>query len=202
MIIWYRNHASTTIASETRAARRSPTMQSSASTGGRHFLTISLDTAGLRRRVWRAGIFKDNCQLVVCYCVSSDHAYRNSMELFIPIVHAVRHNPAVSRNIWQNGSLIIWARIPQSRSSSCGSNSTYRLSLHKHDFISNQLLFYGWFTQQHFNFSVSFSFNVPKNLSVRCVCHGVVYWRRCVSGVYITVLVYWRRGVSVVYVTV
>ena len=32
------------------------------------------------------------CQLVVCYCVSSDHAYRNSMELFIPIVHAVRHN--------------------------------------------------------------------------------------------------------------
>ena len=37
-------------------------------------------------------------------CVSSDHAYRNSMELFIPIVHAVRHNPAVSRNIltkWQ-----------------------------------------------------------------------------------------------------
>ena len=28
------------------------------STGGRHFLTISLDTAGLRRRVWRAGISK------------------------------------------------------------------------------------------------------------------------------------------------
>ena len=32
-------------------------------------------------------------------------------------------------------------------------------SLHKHDFISNQLLFYCWLTQQHFNFSVSFSFN-------------------------------------------
>ena len=51
-----------------------------------------------------SGNFKDNCLLVVCYCVSSDHAYRNSMELFIPIVHAVRHNPAVSRNIltkWQ-----------------------------------------------------------------------------------------------------
>ena len=33
-------------------------MRSSASTEGRHFLTISLDTAGLRRRVWRAGISK------------------------------------------------------------------------------------------------------------------------------------------------
>ena len=48
------------------------------------------------------------------------------------------------------------ARIPQSRSSSCGSTIQ---SLHKHDFISNQLLFYCWLTQQHFNFSVSFSFN-------------------------------------------
>ena len=32
--------------------------QLQSSTGGRHFLTISLDTAGLRRRVWRAGISK------------------------------------------------------------------------------------------------------------------------------------------------
>ena len=47
------------------------------------------------------------------------------------------------------------ARIPQSRSSSCGSN------------MSNQLLFYCWLTQQHFNFSVSFSFNFkPKSTSV------------------------------------
>ena len=77
-------------------------------TGGRHFLTISLDTAGLRRRVWMSGNFKDNCQLVVCYCISSDHAYRNSMELFIPIVHAVRHNPAVSRNILTKWQPPIW----------------------------------------------------------------------------------------------
>ena len=84
-------------------------MRSSASTGGRHFLTISLDTAGLRRRVcMESGNFKDNCQLVVCYCVSSDHAYRNSMELFIPIVHAIRHNPAVSRNILTNWQPPIW----------------------------------------------------------------------------------------------
>ena len=42
------------------------------------------------------------------YCVSSDHAYRNSMELFIPIVHAVRHNPAVSRNILTKWQPPIW----------------------------------------------------------------------------------------------
>ena len=72
-----------------------------------------------------SGNFKDNCQLVVCYCVSSDHAYRNSMELFIPIVHAVRHNPAVSRNILTKMAASYMARIPQSRSSSCGSNSAY-----------------------------------------------------------------------------
>ena len=41
-------------------------------------------------------------------CVSSDHAYRNSMELFIPIVHAVRHNPAVSRNILTKWQPPIW----------------------------------------------------------------------------------------------
>ena len=51
---------------------------------------------------------QDNCQLVVCYCVSSDHAYRNSMELFIPIVHAVRHNPTVSRNILTKWQPPIW----------------------------------------------------------------------------------------------
>ena len=39
-------------------------------------------------------------------------------------------------------------------------------SLHKHDFISDQLLFYCWLTQQHFNFSVSFSFNV--NCIIMC----------------------------------
>ena len=55
-----------------------------------------------------SGNFKDNCQLVVCYCVSSDHAYRNSMELFISIVHAVRHNPAVSRNILTKWQPPIW----------------------------------------------------------------------------------------------
>ena len=128
-----------------------------ASTGGRHFLTISLDTAGLRRRVWESGNFKDNCQLVVCYCVSSDHAYRNSMELFIPIVHAVRHNPAGSRNIWTKWQPSYMARIPQSRSSSCGSNSTYSrcTSMILYQII---LLFYCWLTQHHFNFSVSFSF--------------------------------------------
>ena len=92
-----------------------------------------------------SGNFKDNCQLVVCYCVSSDHAYRNSMELFIPIVHAVRHNPAVSRNILTKKLMAAsyMARIPQSRSVSCGSNSAYSRCTSM-IFISNQLLFYCW----------------------------------------------------------
>ena len=48
--------------------------------------------------------FKDNCQPVVRYCVFSDRAYQNSIELFIPIVHAPSNSLAVSRNIlrkWQ-----------------------------------------------------------------------------------------------------
>ena len=75
----------------------------SASTGGRHFHIISLDTAGLWRRVWEAGISKTivNQSSAIVF---SDRAYQNSIELFIPIVHALRNNLAVSRNIlrkWQ-----------------------------------------------------------------------------------------------------
>ena len=50
-----------------------------------------------------SGNFKDN-QPVVRYCVFSDREYQNSIELFIPIVHALRNNLAVSINIlrkWQ-----------------------------------------------------------------------------------------------------
>ena len=48
-----------------------------------------------------SGNFKDNCQPVVRYnnCVFPDRAYQNSIELFVPIVHALRNNLAVSRNI-------------------------------------------------------------------------------------------------------
>ena len=84
------------------------TMRSSASTGGRHFLTISLDTAapgcdvGYGEREFQRQL---SASRFVCYCVSSDHAYRNSMELFN---HAVRHNPAVSRNILTKWQPPIW----------------------------------------------------------------------------------------------
>ena len=70
---------------------------------------------------------------------------------------------------WQNGSLLY--------GSDTAKQFFMRLqlrlqSLHKHDFISNQLLFYCWLTQQHFNFSVSFSFKMKlfkcDNLSVEC----------------------------------
>ena len=49
--------------------------------------------------------FKDKfCQPLVRNCVFSDGAYQNSIELFIPNVHALRNSLAVSRNIlrkWQ-----------------------------------------------------------------------------------------------------
>ena len=48
-----------------------------------------------------SGNFKDNCQPVVHYCVFSDCAYQNSVELFIPIVHALRNNPANTLRKWQ-----------------------------------------------------------------------------------------------------
>ena len=76
----------------------------SASTGGRHFHIISLDTAGLWRRAWEAGIWKTIVNQSSAIVFFSDRAYQNSIELFIPIVHALHNNLAVSRNIlrkWQ-----------------------------------------------------------------------------------------------------
>ena len=54
------------------------------------------------------------------------------------------------------------ARIPQSRSSSCGSNSAYSRCT---SMILYQIIFffYCWLTQQHFNFSVSFSFKAKNS---------------------------------------
>ena len=49
-----------------------------------------------------SGNFKDNCQPVGRYCVFSDHAsHQNSIELFIPIVRALRNNLTVSRYIFK-----------------------------------------------------------------------------------------------------
>ena len=105
-----------------------------------------------------SGNFKDNCQLVVCYnCVSSDHAYQkiqwNSLfPLSMPYVTTLQYREI----FWQNGSLLYGSDTAKQE---FFMRLQLRLqSLHKHDFISNQLLFYCWLTQ-HFNFSVSFSFN-------------------------------------------
>ena len=58
---------------------------------------------------------------------------------------------------WQNGSLLYGSDTAKQE---FFMRLQLRLqSLHKHDFISNQLLFYCWLTQQHINFNVSFSFN-------------------------------------------
>ena len=61
---------------------------------------------------------------------------------------------------WQNGSLLYGSDTAKQE---FFMRLQLRLqSLHKHDFISNQLLFYCWLIQQHFNFSVSFSFKGSK----------------------------------------
>ena len=78
---------------------------------------------------------------------------------------------------WQNGSLLYG-------SDTAKQEFFMRLqlclqSLHKHDFISNQLLFYCWLTQQHFNFSVSFSF---KN-SVLRICIDIYNQAHIARGV-------------------
>ena len=67
---------------------------------------------------------------------------------------------------WQNGSLLYGSDTAKQE---FFMRLQLRLqSLHKHDFISNQLLFYCWLTQQHFNFSVSFSFKVSIEMAVVC----------------------------------
>ena len=63
------------------------------------------------------------------------------MELFIPIVHAVRHNPAVSRNILTKWQPPIWLGYRKAGVLHAAPTPPIQ-SLHKHDFISNQLLFY------------------------------------------------------------
>ena len=118
---------------------------------------------GCWRRVWRAGI--SNRQLVkidqsaignACSSESYVVCTHTQWNSFIPIVHAVRHNPQYREIFWQNGSLLYGSDTAKQE---FFMRLQLRLqSLHKHDFISNQLLFYCWLTQQHFNFSVSFSF--------------------------------------------
>ena len=149
-------------ASETRAARRSPTMRSSASTGGRHFLTISLDTAGQRRRVWRAGISKtivsQSSAIVFLLIMRIEIQWNSLFPLSMPYVTTLQY-----REIFrQNGSLLYGSDTAKQE---FFMRLQLRLqSLHKHDFISYQLLFYCRLTQQHFNFSVSFSFNITLNM--------------------------------------
>ena len=73
--------------------------------------------------------------------------------LSMPYVTTLRYREI----FWQNGSLLYGSDTAKQE---FFMRLQLRLqSLHKHDFISNQLLFYCWLTQQHFNFSVSFSFN-------------------------------------------
>ena len=85
---------------------------------------------------------------------------------------------------WQNGSLLYGSDTAKQE---FFMRLQLRLqSLHKHDFISNQLLFYCWLTQQHFNFSVSFSFNMEKLLTHKYPCtvgHVLRKRRMCLFAV-------------------
>ena len=76
---------------------------------------------------------------------------------------------------WQNGSLLYGSDTAKQE---FFMRLQLRLqSLHKHDFISNQLLFYCWLTQQHFNFSVSFSFKSVGQWSLQDLA-ATVWWLR------------------------
>ena len=79
------------------------------------FLIISLDTAGLWRRVRRAGISKTIIVNQSSAIVSSDRAYQNSIELFIPIVHALRNNLGSIEKYFDKMAASYMAQIPQNR---------------------------------------------------------------------------------------
>ena len=105
-----------------------------------------------------SGNFKDNCQLVpaiVFLLIMRIEIQWNSLfPLSMPYVTTLQYREI----FWQNGSLLYGSDTAKQE---FFMRLQLRLqSLHKHDFISNQLLFYCWLTQQHFNFSVSFSFTL------------------------------------------
>ena len=135
---------------KTRAARRSPTMRSSASTGGRHFLAISLDTAGCDvgygEREFQRQLSAS--RLLLCFfwsCVSK----------FNGTLYSRTSQPCSIDKYFDKMAASYMARIPQSRSSSCGSNSAYSRCT---SMILYQIncCFYCWLTQQHFNFQLVF----------------------------------------------
>ena len=100
-------------------------------------------------------------RLLLCVfwsCVSKFNGtlYSKNFPLSMPYVTTLQYREI----FWQNGSLLYGSDTAKQE---FFMRLQLRLqSLHKHDFISNQLLFYCWLTQQHFNFSVSFSFNLLK----------------------------------------
>ena len=88
---------------------------------------------------------------LLCFFWSCEIKFNSLFPLSMPYVTTLQYQEI----FWQNGSLLYG-------SDTAKQEFFMRLqlclqSLHKHDFISNQL-FYCWLTHQHFNFSVSFSF--------------------------------------------
>ena len=101
-----------------------------ASTGGSHFLTISLEPPGLNDVGYGEREFLRQLSAIVCYCVSSDHAHWNSMELFIPIVNAVRHNPSIEKYFHKMAARSYMAQIPLCRSYNSRTPPADRLNIY------------------------------------------------------------------------
>ena len=132
-LFWYRNHACTTTASETRAARRSATMLSSASTGGRHFLTISLDTVGYGEQEFQRQLSAS--RLLLCFFWSCVSKFNGTLYSHCPSPYVTTLQ--YREIFWQNGSLLYGSDTAKQQ---FFMRLQLRLqSLHKHDFISNQL---------------------------------------------------------------
>ena len=95
-------------------------------------------------------------RLLLCFFWSCVSKFNGTLQfpLSMPYVTTLQYREI----FWQNGSLLYGSDTAKQE---FFMRLQLRLqSLHKHDFVSNQLLFYCWLTQQHFNFSVSFSFNL------------------------------------------
>ena len=85
------------------------------------------------------------------HCVSSERSKFNTL----PIVHAVRHNPAVSRNILTKWQPPIWLGYRRAAVSSWAPNTVTA----KHEFISKSSVVLLLINTTTLQFSVSFSFN-------------------------------------------
>ena len=137
-LFWYRNHACTTTAKRNRGGLEDPLLW------GTRLLHVD---GGGRRWGSKTWPCRQCARCTFQYTPCQQYTLRIEIQWKIPC--RTSHTLSVSRNIF--GSRLY------------GSDTARIMRLQlptvvKHDFISNQLLFYCWLTQQALQ-SVSFSFN-------------------------------------------